>query len=49
MFKNINLDFVNIYRIALAFEFLNDELIDVNNIFEAINEVDWAINYHNSL
>lgn len=50
MYNNYNnIDSVNIYKIALAFELIEDELVDIDNIFDAMKEVNWIINYHNSL
>ena len=50
MFNNYNnIDSVNIYKIALAFELIEDELVDINNIFDALKEVNWLIDYHDNI
>lgn len=49
MFNNIYIDSVNIYKIAFAFELIEDELVDVHNIFDALKEVNWVMDYHGGL
>lgn len=40
MFYNFNNEVsVSLYAIVLAFEFLNDDLVDVDNILDALSEV----------
>ena len=44
MFYNFNCeDSVYLLTIALAFDFLNDELVDVNNLIDSISEVYFAL------
>lgn len=46
MFVNNNFlenNYYVLYKIALAYELIEDELVDVNNIIDALCEADWAL------